>query len=305
MKKYFKTFIFGLIFALISIFALSSSSFMCVKVNAVEGEIQEEEEGTVYTYEDEYGAAYIIFYDNGLCYMCLISDEEVVDGYLQYQFVGDFVILINESGEELVIMLDETTMTFEPAEAIEIPGIGNDTTIESGEVIEEPLPEIEIGSGEETEEKELIGFIEENWEIFVASCGGTLAALATLLFYVLKFIKQSKDCIDGNNKNKNKNEENSNNVANVVIKVDETTEKINKLEVTLNEKYENLYQEQVKKNEEQKQQIEELSNTINNMCKAFIVMIGNNENLVVKGIAEKVTTIIKPKESDSNEKQEL
>lgn len=294
MKKLFKNVVFGLIFALISIFAISSSSFISVKVNAVESENQETQEGVTYTYEDDYGTCSITFYEDGTCYVFALIQGEAFDGTLNYAIVGDIIVLIGPDGEELLLILNED-MTFTPLAEEEV-----ETNPEiKDEIIEEEKPIVE------EEQKEILGFIEENWKIFVASCGGTISALALLLYWVIKFIIKSTDMIDKGDKNNKKNNENADKISNVVIKVNETTDKINTLEITLNEKYTALNEEQKKIKEEQKEQLKELQDTINNMCKAFIVMVGNDNNLVSKGIAEKVTKVMQPKGSDTDEEQEL
>lgn len=167
-------------------------------------------------------------------------------------------------------------------------------------------PGLEEGPELNTEEEQ-VGFLEANWETICASVSGTFLSLSALLFFVLKAIKTGKNTIDTainitgeNGKATTKLQDLSDNLEKAEQTVEKVITKITDLEEKTEKKLEEI---QNNANDEIKDLYKNVDKDITELKEAFIavinafkIMVGNNDELVTKGVSEEINKILDKKE---------
>ena len=312
MKSNFKNAILGLILALCCIFTICTSGFMGAKINATEGEIQEEEkEGKTYTYiEEGEGECSVTLFEDGTCTIIVsfIENQETAETQATYQIVDNYLILlINDA--EVIFTINEETMTLIP-DKINEPENPNE---EQNPPIEENPKEEEPGEDvpKEETEKPLIGFFEENLETIIASALGVLGSIAAFFAIVLKTKKTIDDTLVAFKGNKISANE-------AVEKINTSVEELNKAKQEtknqLNQAKEEMVQltKQIKEQlaqtkefsekilNEYSKELESIKNSFKQISDSLVLMANNNDDLVKKGVAEEINKKLINNESGEN-----
>lgn len=169
-----------------------------------------------------------------------------------------------------------------------------------GEIVEEENPET---TPEIPEEEPELGFFERNLEDIIASAIGVLGAIAAFFVLVAKAKKSVIDTLEAFKGGKISSEE----AMKQIVEQKENLEKakneiFEQLEIGKNqllktaenlEKYVEESKEFTKEMlESYKQEIAEIKEGFESLKEAFILMVNNNEELVKKGISEKINNTL-------------
>lgn len=218
-------------------------------------------------------------YNNNSCEITINKlDSSIFKITLNYQVVDSYIILFTDDRtQEYIIQVDEENKTFTP------------------QLTEE-------------QKSDPIGFIERNLETIIASCAGGGLTIGGLFFFILKIKKKVDSTIGVIKKNKEESDKSKEEINNSKDEfknsTNETIKEINKTNdnmIKLTEKIESQIENTNKMSENL---LSKYSDKMESMTEALLLMVNNNDNLVKKGIAEKINTILNSG-VDKNEKETL
>lgn len=157
---------------------------------------------------------------------------------------------------------------------------------------EEPVVE-EEPTQEEPEEE---GFLEENWKLIVSSLLGTSGGLGMLLYFVLKTTKTAKGVIDSLAANGETDTKTKNSLSNASKKFEEADKKLTELIDKFEEKQSKTEDKLNKIYEDNKVELNSLMNAFIDLAEAFKIMVNNSDELVKKGVSNRINKIIDKKD---------
>lgn len=165
---------------------------------------------------------------------------------------------------------------------------------------EEPVVEEETTQEEQTEEpieEELEeGFLEENWKLIVSSLMGTTGGIGALLYFVLKAIKSAKSVSDSLAANGEIDTKTKNILSNASKKFEEADKKLTELISKFEEKQNEAEDKLNKIYEDNKAELDSLMNAFIDLAEAFKIMVNNSDELVKKGVSNRINKIIDKKD---------
>lgn len=153
-------------------------------------------------------------------------------------------------------------------------------------VVEEPVVE------EELEE----GFLEENWKLIVSSLMGTTGGIGALLYFVLKAIKAAKGVSDSLVANGEIDTKTKNVLSGASKKFEEADKKLTELIAKFEEKQSKAEDKLNKIYEDNKAELDSLMNAYMELAEAFKIMVNNSDELVKKGVSNRINKIIDKKD---------
>lgn len=162
---------------------------------------------------------------------------------------------------------------------------------------EEPVVEEEPTQEEPVVEEELEeGFLEENWKLIVSSLMGTSGGLGLLLYFVSKAIKTAKGVSDSLVANGETDTETKNSLSNASKKFEEADKKLTELIAKFEEKQSKAEEKLNKIYEDNKVELNSLMNAFIDLAEAFKIMVNNSDELVKKGVSNRINKIIDKKD---------
>lgn len=161
-------------------------------------------------------------------------------------------------------------------------------------VVEEPTQEEpqEEPIQEEVEE----GFLEENWKLIVSSLMGTTGGIGALLYFVLKAIKSAKSVSDSLVANGEIDTKTKNVLSGASKKFEEADKKLTELIAKFEEKQNKAEDKLNKIYEDNKAELDSLMNAYMELAEAFKIMVNNSDELVKKGVSNRINKIIDKKD---------
>ena len=164
------------------------------------------------------------------------------------------------------------------------------------EVVEDETIEDEVIEETETETSEELGFLEQYWKTIVASLLGTFGGVGGLLWFVIKFLKASKNILTDVGEQNTDNKTVKDKIGKVVEKLTLAEENLNKI-IQKTEEYERKLEANANSLfENYGQELKTLEKDFLKFADVMKIVVNNNSELVKKGIAEKVNKIIDEKE---------
>lgn len=179
----------------------------------------------------------------------------------------------------------------------EIPG--EEEIVENEENTEE---EVENNTEEPVQEEPVVeeeleeGFLEENWKLIVSSLMGTTGGIGALLYFVLKAIKTAKGVSDSLVANGEIDTKTKNVLSGASKKFEEADKKLTELIAKFEEKQNKAEDKLNKIYEDNKAELDSLMNAYMELAEAFKIMVNNSDELVKKGVSNRINKIIDKKD---------
>lgn len=161
---------------------------------------------------------------------------------------------------------------------------------------EEPVVEEEPTQEEPIQEEVEEGFLEENWKLIVSSLMGTSGGLGVLLYFVLKAIKTAKGVTDSLVTNGETDTKTKNVLSGASKKFEEADKKLTELIAKFEEKQSKAEEKLNKIYEDNKAELNSLMNAFIDLAEAFKIMVNNSDELVKKGVSNRINKIIDKKD---------